>query len=192
MLLISVLTGYVQRNIDVFVRREQSSGCQNGISIEKIVHGDNKVIHFGSMNKPIGDSYNNWKQSIHEMIMASNIKTAADVVIIGVGNADLYKMRHSPAEFAKGFMLFMKYMKSLYGEQQTFIVKTPQWKSDKYYGKSEAFANVIRSIVDNERVLLWDTHQFEIKDNELDISFENSMLERIFCQLPQREATHKP
>lgn len=187
------------RNIDVLLEKEKrgtlcSEALEGQVMMEEIQYGQNTAIHFGLMNKTIGENFSEWKEFIHQLLTTSNLKTAADVVILGAGNADLYKIRQSPSEFAQGFMLFIHYMRQIYGKDQVFIVKTTRWMSGKYYGKSEAYANAIRSIVnssDNPRILLWDTHQFGMKETELsDYAFklENRMLERVFCQLPQRES----
>lgn len=177
------------RNIGVLVNRPIIVNQSH--NMERIIYNDDDtVIHFGYLNKTIGYNYSDWKKHIYEAITVSNIDTKADVVVLGVGNADLYNLRQSPTEFAKGFMLLINYMINLYGDQQTFIIKTTQWRSGKYYGKSDAFANVIRSITSNlndNRVLLWDTHQFGMKENaltEYTVRLENSLLERMFCKIP--------
>jgi hypothetical protein len=175
----------IYRNVDALIGRDSNLTHQQD-EMEEISY-DDTLIYFGYVNQSIGSDFMDWKQSIHAM--AHDMETA-DVVILGVGNSDLFKIRQSPMEFAQGFILFLNYMMTLYGDQRTFIIKTTGWMSGRYYGKSDAYANVIRSVVshlNSDRVLLWDTYRFGMnasKNRNYVVAIENRVLQSMFCQLP--------
>ncbi|KAI8642122.1 hypothetical protein BD408DRAFT_417113 [Parasitella parasitica] len=160
-----------------------------------IVH-DMADIHFGEIDTNIVDNHSHWKLDIQG---TSRRLPKADVVILGVGNLDVENMRQHPNDFAKAFMSLLNYAVQNVYPNQRIIVKTTQYfnghSKGLNYGKSEAYANIIRSAVaslseqDKQRVILWDTHQLGYKKNQCEnslvshsqvVDMENAMLSHLF------------
>jgi hypothetical protein len=127
-----------------------------------------------------------------------NKVTSADILILGVGNDDLADTRQTPEEFALAFNSLLNYLtQQVYTKNELIIVKTTQYYGSYgpsggwTHGRSEAYANIIRAAVqDEQRVLLWDTHQIGLNENQVChdktvsnsdvIKVENTMLSNIF------------
>lgn len=139
--------------------------------------------------------------TIQKALAALSQETSkADIVILGIGNQDVSNTRQTPEEFALVFNAFLNYLtQQVYTENELIIVKTTQYYGSHLpyrgwtHGRSDAFANIIRSSVkqqSSKRVLLWDTHQIGLNENQVYchdktmsnsdvIKVENAMLSNI-------------
>lgn len=107
-------------------------------------------------------------------------------MLLGTGSQG---SRQTPNEFATEFNTMLVYLtQQVYTRNELIIVKTNQYIGSSHtngltYGKSQAYANIIRSAVldlNQDRVLLWDTHQIGLSQNQLCepnvIHIENTIL----------------
>ncbi|KAI8889029.1 hypothetical protein K501DRAFT_267244 [Backusella circina FSU 941] len=127
----------------------------------------NTKVHFGSMDS-ITDNVNDWKVKITSTLQQLS---KADIVILGVGSDDLIKLRQSPSDFAVAFSSLLDYLVHHVYLTETIIIRTPQYAGSSIMktgwnpGRSEAYANIVRSTVANlsphqkTRIILWDTHK---------------------------------
>ncbi|KAI9480493.1 MAG: hypothetical protein EXX96DRAFT_563008 [Benjaminiella poitrasii] len=103
-----------------------------------------------------------------------------DVVLLGVGNEDLATARQDPLLFATSFASFLDFIVTQVYGASLVVVKTTQYvaagggSSGWNYGRSLAYANVVRATVAQlaeagHRVVLWDTHQLGWKENDCGI-----------------------
>ncbi|CAO3640309.1 unnamed protein product [Cunninghamella blakesleeana] len=162
--------------------------------------GEN-IIHYNSINTI---TLQDWRPEIRKRVKEDLASTEADIVIVNVGNDDVGLSRMRPVQFSNSLNDFMKEIVTIY-PHQTIILRTPQFfgTGDFYttswnYGRSRAFANVVREFVNDlqhPRIFLWDTHQLGLeyntcryhgtlytRRNVLDI--ENQLLYNLFCNYP--------
>ncbi|ORZ08118.1 hypothetical protein BCR42DRAFT_425266 [Absidia repens] len=151
--------------------------------------GDNTIHYHPWISSITNLNSNGWHPSA----------AAADIVILGVGNADIALSRITPRDFAHGLTQLIDHHLST--SSAMIIVRTPQFfGTGQHYltswnaGRSRAFANVVRDLVQlyPRRVKLWDTHQLGIEHttcryhgtlytrrNVIDV--ENQLLMGLFC-----------
>ncbi|KAI8338715.1 hypothetical protein BC941DRAFT_423690 [Chlamydoabsidia padenii] len=159
--------------------------------------GDN-IIHYNSINSI---TLQDWRSDIEHRVAQE--LPPADLVIVGPGNDDVALSRMKPHQFASSlFDLLGHLANTVYTQQQTIIVRTPQFfGTGQHYqtswnaGRSRAFANVVRQVVNDlgqSRIKIWDTHQLGMEHNTCRfqgtiytkrnvIDVENQLLYSLFC-----------
>lgn len=124
-------------------------------------------IYFNNIRETIGNHQSGISQSIKDFVANETIPRA-DIVIVGLGNADVEAIQVSPEQFASSFKQFLTQLRQEIYPDQKIIIKTPQYfccgtilASSWNTGRSLAFTlsvrDAVRELHDNN-VLLWDVH----------------------------------
>ncbi|KAI7892925.1 uncharacterized protein EV154DRAFT_503367 [Mucor mucedo] len=124
-------------------------------------------IYFNHISQTIGNHQSEIKHSISSFV-SNETTPKADIVIVGLGNADVEAIQVSPEKFAATFKQFVSYLRRDIYPDQKIIIKTPQyfccgtiWSTSWNTGRSLAFTLTVREAVrelNDNRVLLWDVH----------------------------------
>lgn len=156
--------------------------------------GLNAKIHYNRVLGPLDHT-----QLIHRISQFThNLTTAADLVIIGLGNDDIRALRVSAIQFFSQFTKLLANIRQFY-PTQPLIIKTPQFfccgvipTTSWNAGKSSVFAQLVRDVVDQHKnVYLWDVHQLGTNENVCGstavtkrnvVNMENLILWNIVCQ----------
>lgn len=130
-------------------------------------------IYFNYIGETIANHQSKIKQSIQNFV-ANEATPKADIVIVGLGNADIEAIQVSPSQFASSFKQFLNHLRQELYPDQKIIIKTPQyfccgtiWASSWNTGRSLAFTLTVRDAVrefHDANVLLWDVHTLGTSD----------------------------
>ncbi|KAG2236994.1 hypothetical protein INT48_001761, partial [Thamnidium elegans] len=124
-------------------------------------------VYFYSIQQTMVNNQPEINQSIKEF-SANHTIPHADIVIIGLGNADIEAIQVSTNQFETSFNQFLKHLRKNVYRKQKIIVKTPQYfccgtidATSWNTGRSLAFATGVRNVVqslNDDNMLLWDVH----------------------------------
>lgn len=124
-------------------------------------------VYFYSIQQTMVNNQPEISQSIKEF-SANHTIPHADIVVIGLGNADIEAIQVSPNQFATSFYQFLKHLRKNIYRKQKIIVKTPQYfccgtidATSWNTGRSLAFTIGVRNVVqslNDDGILLWDVH----------------------------------
>ncbi|GAA5811367.1 hypothetical protein MFLAVUS_004801 [Mucor flavus] len=124
-------------------------------------------VYFYSIQQTMVNNQPEISQSIKEF-SANHTIPHADIVVLGLGNADIEAIQVSPNQFSTSFYQFLKHLRKNIYRKQKIIVKTPQYfccgtidATSWNTGRSLAFTIGVRNVVqslNDDNVLLWDVH----------------------------------
>jgi hypothetical protein len=159
--------------------------------------GQDTTVYYNSLGSSI--TLEDWRPEIQQRVQLA----PADVVIVSVGNDDVALSRMKPHQFAHSLIDLLHHLQHTVYTHQNIIVRTPQFfGTGQHYstswnaGRSRAFANVVRDVVNSgPRLFLWDTHQLGSEHNTCRyqgttytkrnvINVENQLLVDLLCGHP--------